>query len=52
MCRAKLIDSYLFMIRVWSKSTTFKRKWFVLLIRLFTYSCFDITFALPTAFSL
>lgn len=37
--------------QIWGGSTTFKRKWFVLLIRLFTYSYFDLTLALPTAFS-
>lgn len=50
--KTQLVWSYLFMTQMWGKSATFKRKWFVLLIRLFTYSYSDITFALRTAFSL
>lgn len=37
--------------QMWDGSITFKRKWFVLLIRLFTHSYSDLTPALPTAFS-
>lgn len=50
--KARLFHPYLFIYdQTWGGSATFKRKWFVLLIRLFTYSYSDLTLALPTAFS-